>query len=341
MMIMMKHQPMVATMSSAAVVLPVADGMEIDVRRHVDCAKTMTTMMIILSALKDLFRKKCPSLPEVAGTSGPTADVVTVGGTETGARRHVDSARPTTTMTIIIRQTALKLHFHLNRKDLTELVRMSAADVSALNANGTEIGARRHVDSATTKIILMIMMIMMIMIIMTMMKRMRIKIMIIMMKMTLVLILTMTVPGLRGTICATSIPGNAVKAAREAKRNQFQDARMKAHTAEPRKDSCAKPTLTSARKHAESARKQERIQNARMNVITAEPIRNSCARTTQINARKHAESARERKRNLFQDVRMKMIIANPIKNSCARTTPTNARKHAESALEMGGKLSSC
>merc|ERR1711892_1305579 len=167
-------------------------------------------------------------------------------------------------MTIIIPQTALKLHFHLNWKDLTELVRMKAADVSALNANGTEVGARRHVDSATTKIILMIMMIMMIMIIMTMMKRMRIKIMIIMMKMTLVLILTMTVPGLQGTICATSIPGNAVKAAMEAKRNQFPDARMKAHT--------------------------------------AEPIRNSCARTTQINARKHAESARERKRDLFQDV---------------------------------------
>ena len=157
MMIMMKHQPMVATMSSAAVVLPVADGMEIDVRRHVDCAKTMTTMMIILiSALIDHFQKKCPSLPVVAGTSGPTVDVVTVGGTETGARRHVDSARPTTTMTIIIRQIALKLHFHLNWKDLTELVRMSAADVSALNANGTEIGARRHVDSATTKIIMMI-----------------------------------------------------------------------------------------------------------------------------------------------------------------------------------------
>merc|ERR1712106_879992 len=113
-------------------------------------------------------------------------------------------------------------------------------------------------------------------------------------------ILTMTVPGLRGTTGATSIP---VKAAREAKRNQFQDARMKAHTAEPLKDSCAKPTLT--------------------------------------NARKHAESARERKRDLFQDVRMKMIIVNPIKNSCAKTTPTNARKHAESALEMGGKLSSC
>merc|ERR1711892_786722 len=122
-----------------------------------------------------------------------------------------------------------------------------------------------------------------------------------MMKMTLVLILTMTVPGLQGTICATSIPGNAVKAAREAKRNQFPDARMKAHT--------------------------------------AKPIRNSCARTTQINARKHAESARGRKRDLFQDVRMKMIIANPIKNSCARTTLTNARKRAESALEMGGKLS--
>merc|ERR1740128_737647 len=120
------------------------------------------------------------------------------------------------------------------------------------------------------------------------------------MKMTLVLIPTMTVPGLRGTICATYILGNAVKAAREAKRNQFQDARMKALTAEPLKDSCAKPTLTSARKHAESARKLERIQNARMNVITAEPIRNSCARTTQINARKHAESARGRKRNLFQ-----------------------------------------
>merc|ERR1711892_265609 len=280
---------MVATMSSAAVVLPVADGMEIDVRRHVDCAKTMTTMMIIRSALKDLFRKKCPSLPEVARTSGPTADAATVGGTETGARRHVDSARPTTTMTIIIPQTALKLHFHLNWKDLTELVRMSAADVSALNANGTEIGARRHVDSATTKITLMIMMIIMIMI---MMKRMRIKIMIIKMKMNLVLILTMTVPGLRGTICATSIPGNAVKAAREAKRSQFPDARMKAHTAEPLKDSCAKPILTSARKHAESARKLKRSQNARMNVITAEPIRNSCARTTQINARKHAESAR-------------------------------------------------
>merc|ERR1711892_815860 len=138
---------------------------------------------------------------------------------------------------------------------------------------------------------------------MTMMKRMKIKIMIIMMMMTLVLILTMTVPGLRGTTGATSIPGNAVKAAREANRNQFQDARMKAHT--------------------------------------AEPIRNSCARTTQINARKHAESARERKRDLFQDVRMKMIIVNPIKNSCAKTTPTNARKHAESALEMGGNLSSC
>merc|ERR1712106_574630 len=121
--------------------------------------------------------------------------------------------------------------------------------------------------------------------------------------MTLVLILTMTVPGLRGTTGATSIPGNAVKAARETKRNRCQDARMKAHTAEPLKDSCAKPTLTSARKHV--------------------------------------ESAGERERNLFQDVRMKMIIANPIKNSCARTTPTNARKHAESALEMGGKLSSC
>merc|ERR1711892_1150812 len=289
-MIMMKPQPMIAMMSSVAVVHPAADGMEIDARRHVDCAKTMTTMMIILtSALIDHFQKKCPSLPVVAGTIGPTVDVVTVGGTETGARRHVDSARTTTTMTIIIPQTALKLHFHLNWKDLTELVRMSAADVSALNANGTEIGARRHVDSAMTKIILMIMMIM---IIMTMMKRMRIKIMIIMMKMTLVLILTMTVPGLQGTICATSIPGNAVKAARKAKRSQFPDARMKAHTAEPLKDSCAKPTLTSARKHVESARKLERIQNARMNVITAEPIRNSCARTTQINARKHAESAR-------------------------------------------------
>merc|ERR1712123_245384 len=120
------------------------------------------------------------------------------------------------------------------------------------------------------------------------------------MMMTLVLILTMTVPGLRGTTGATSIPGNAVKAARETKRNQCQDARMKAHTAEPLKDSCARPTLTSARKHA--------------------------------------ESARERKRDLFQDVRMKMIIVNPIKNSCARTTQTNARKHAESALEMGGKL---
>jgi len=302
MMIMMKPQLMVAMMNSVAVVLPAADGMEIDARRHVDCAKTMTTMMIILiSALIDHFQKKCPSLPVVAGTSGPTVDVVTVGGTETGARRHVDSARPTTTMTIIIRQTALKLHFHLNRKDLTELVRMSAADVSALNANGTEIGARKHVDSArpmTTMTIIMTI-IMMIMMIMTMMKRMKIKIMIIMMMMTLVLILTMTVPGLRGTICATSIPGNAVKAAREAKRNQCQDARMKAHTAEPRKDSCAKPTLTSARKHAESARKQERIQNARMNVITAEPIRNLCAKTTQINARKHAESARERKRDLF------------------------------------------
>jgi len=285
MMIMMKPKPMVARMSFAAVVLPAADGMEIDVRRHVDCAKTMTTMMII--PIKDHFQKKWPSLPVAAGTSGPTVDVVTVGGTETGARRHVDSARPTTTMTIIIPQTALKLHFHLNWKDLTKLVRMSAADVSARNANGTEIVARRHVDSATTKIILMIMMIMMI------------------------------------------------------KRNQFPDARMKAHTAEPLKDSCAKPTLTSARKHAESARKLERIQNARMNVITAEPIRNLCARTTQINARKHAESAGERKRNLFQDVRMKMIIANPIKNSCARTTPTNARKHAESALEMGGKLSRC
>merc|ERR1712123_476937 len=125
---------------------------------------------------------------------------------------------------------------------------------------------------------------------------MKIKIMIIMMKMTLVLILMMTVLGLRGTTGATSIPGNAVKAAREAKRNQCQDARMKAHTAEPLKDSCAKPTLTSARKHAESVRKQERIQNARM----------------------------------------KMIIVNPIQNSCAKTTPTNARKHAESALEMGG-----
>merc|ERR1740128_536667 len=78
----------------------------------------------------------------------------------------------------------------------------------------------------------------------------------------------MTVPGLRGTTGATSIPGNAVKAAREAKRNQFQDARMKALTAEPLKDSCAKPTLTSARKHAESARKLERIQNARMNEST-------------------------------------------------------------------------
>merc|ERR1719483_1409543 len=111
----------------------------------------------------------------------------------------------------------------------------------------------------------------------------------------------MTVPGLPGTTGATSIPGNAVKAAREAKRNQLQDARMKAHTAEPLKDSCAKPTLTSARKHAESARELKRIQNARMNVITAEPIRNLCARTTQINARKHAESAGERKRNLFQE----------------------------------------
>merc|ERR1719483_752173 len=111
----------------------------------------------------------------------------------------------------------------------------------------------------------------------------------------------MTVPGLPGTTGATSIPGNAVKAARRAKKNQLQDARMKAHTAEPLKDSCAKPTLTSARKHAESARELERIQNARMNVITAEPI----------------------------------------KNSCARTTPTNARKHAESALEMGGKQSRC
>merc|ERR1712106_539098 len=313
----MKPQPMIAMMSSVAVVHPAADGMEIDARRHVDCAKTMTTMMIILtSALIDHFQKKCPSLPVVAGTSGPTVDVVTVGGTETGARRHVDSARPTTTMTIIIRQIAQKLHFHLNRKDLTELVRMSAADVSALNANGMEIGARKHVDSArpmtTMTIIMIIMMIMMIMMIMTMMKRMKIKIMIIMMMMTLVLILTMTVPGLRGTTGATSIPGNAVKAAREANRNQFQDARMKAHTVEPLKDSCARPTLTSARKHAESVRKQERIQNARMNVITAEPIRNSCARTTQINARKHAESARERKRDLFQDVRMKMNIVNPI-----------------------------
>merc|ERR1712123_413565 len=132
---------------------------------------------------------------------------------------------------------------------------------------------------------------------------MKIKIMIIMMMMTLVLILMMTVLGLRGTTGATSIPGNAVKAAREAKRNQCQDARMKAHT--------------------------------------AEPLRNLCAKTTQTNARKHVESAGERERNLFQDVRMKMIIANPIKNSCARTTPTNARKRAESALEMGGKLSSC
>merc|ERR1711892_126032 len=221
-MIMMKPQPMIAMMSSVAVVHPAADGMEIDARRHVDCAKTMTTMMIILiSALIDHFQKKCPSLPVVAGTSGPTVDVVTVGGTETGARRHVDSAMPTTTMTIIIRQIALKLHFHLKWKDLTELVRMSAADVSALNANGTEIGARKHVDSArpmTTMTI--IMMIMMIMMIMTMMKRMKIKIMIIMMMMTLVLILTMTVPGLRGTTGATSIPGNAVKAARETKRNQ-------------------------------------------------------------------------------------------------------------------------
>jgi len=112
MMIMMKPKPMVARMSFAAVVLPAADGMEIDARRHVDCAKTMTTMMII--PIKDHFQKKWPSLPVAAGTSGPTVDVVTVGGTETGARRHVDSARPTTTMTIIIPQTALKQHFHPN-----------------------------------------------------------------------------------------------------------------------------------------------------------------------------------------------------------------------------------